>query len=185
MWKTASTHGLIVGLILIGFALLVWIAGVQQSVWLRYINWAIVIGSVYYSMKTWRDQFMNGVIRYGQALGYGVAVMLFASFVFALYNVVYMNILDPESIQRSMDILEQSYYELGWDEDRIELALELAGGMQTPVFQAVSTIFGTTFLGLLVSLLVATFVKREGDPFDYAMKEVQDNTNEDQHAKTE
>lgn len=185
MWKTASTHGLIVGLILIGFALLVWISGIQQSVWLRYINWALVIGSVYYSMKTWRDQYKNGVIKYNQALGYGVTVMLFASFVFALYNVIYMNILDPDSIQRSMDILEESYYELGWDEDRIELALELAGGMQTPMFQAVSTIFGTTFLGLLVSLIVATFIRREGDPFDHAMKGVQDNINDEQDAKTE
>jgi len=178
MWKTASTHGLIVGLILIGFALLVWIAGLQQSAWLRYTNWILVFASVYYSMKTWRDQFLDGFIRYTQALKYGVVVMLFASIVFALYNVIYMNILDPESIQRSMDILEESYYELGWDEDRIELAIELAGGMQTPMFQAVSTVFGTTFLGLLVSLIVATFVRREGDPFDHAMKEVQDNTNE-------
>ncbi len=175
MWKTASTHGLYVGLVLIGFALLVWIADLQPSALLRYMNWAIVFGSVYFSMKTWRDQFMNGYIRYSQALGYGIVVMLFASGVFAFYNVLYMNILDPESIQRSIDILEESYYELGWSEERIEMALELAEGMQTPVFQAVSTIFGTTFLGLLVSLIVAIFIRKEGDPFDHVMEGVQDD----------
>ena len=128
---------------------------------------------------------MNGIIRYNQALGYGIVVMLFASAVFALYNVVYMNVLDPDSIQRSLDLLEESYYELGWTEERIELALELAAGMQTPIFQAVSTIFGTTFLGLLVSLIVAIFIRREGDPFDHVMKDVQENINDDQHARTE
>ncbi len=185
MWKTASTHGLIVGAILIVMALLVWVAGIQQAVWLRYMNWTLVIGSVYYSMKNWRDQYLGGFIRYRQALGYGVAVMFFASIVFGFYNIVYINYLDPESLQRSLDFVEQTYYERGMAEEQIELAMELAERMQTPFFQAISTMFGTTFLGLLISLIVALFIRKEGDPFQQVMKNVPEVINEDQDAEIE
>lgn len=178
--KVASTHGLVVGIVLIVMALLVWVADMQQAFWMKYLNWAVVIGSVYYSMKTWRDQHLGGSISYSQALGYGVLVMFFASILFGFYNIIYINYLDPESIQRSMDFLEETYYAQGRSEEQIEMLLEVASGMQTPFIQAISTIFGTTFLGLLISLIVALFIRKDGDPFQEAMKGVSEQNQEEQ-----
>ncbi|MBT3244010.1 MAG: DUF4199 domain-containing protein [Bacteroidetes bacterium] len=171
--KTAGTHGLIVGLVLTFMALLIWLSDIEGSRGLQLLNWAVVFASVYISMKTWRDRFCNGFISYKQALGYGVRVMLFAAIVFAVYNVVYYNILEPESLQLSMDIIEEQYYQWGYSEERIQESLELAESLQTPVFQAITSIAGTAFLGLMVSLIVAIFVRRESDPFKTAMHGVQ------------
>jgi len=173
-WKTAMNHGLLIGLVLIIMALLVWFASLEQASWLRLINWAIYVGAIYLSTKNWRDQYNGGVIKYNQALGHGVLVMFFASLVFALYTVIYANFLDPESITRALDMLEENYYNKGFTEAQIEQFLDLAGRMQTPVIQAISSIFGTTFIGFLVSLIVSFFVKREGDPFNSAMKNIQE-----------
>ena len=171
-WKTAASHGLIVGALLVMVALIVWMGNMEESRAMRYLNWFVIIGSIYYTMKIWRDKFNGGVIKYGKALGYGVAVMFLASILFGFYNIIYMNYLDPDIIAKSMDMLEESYYHMGFSEERIELAMDMAIALQTPVFQGFSAILGTTFMGFLVSLIVALFVRREGDPFSEAMKNV-------------
>ena len=176
LWKTAASHGLVVGMLLVLVAIIIWVGKGGASGGMRILNWFVIIGSIYYSMKIWRDKFNNGIIKYSQALGYGVAVMFLASIVFGFYNIIYMNYLDPNTVAESMDLLEETYYEMGFSEERVELAMEMAGTLQTPLFQAFSTVFGTTFMGFLVSLIVALFVRREGDPFQDAMKNVPEQT---------
>jgi len=172
LWKTAASHGLVVGMLLVFIAIIIWIGDVGATGGMRILNWFVVIGSIYYSMKIWRDKFNGGIIKFSQALGFGVAVMFLASIVFGFYNIIYMNYLEPNSVVESMDLLEETYYEMGFSEEKVALAMETAGALQTPLFQAFSTVFGTTFLGFIVSLIVALFVRREGDPFQDAMKNV-------------
>ena len=176
LWKTAASHGLVVGMLLVFIAIIIWIGNVGATGGMRILNWLVIIGSIYYSMKVWRDKFNNGVIKFSQALGYGVAVMFLASIVFGFYNIIYMNYLEPNSVVEAMDLLEETYYEMGFSEERVELAMEMAGTLQTPLFQAFSTVFGTTFMGFIVSLIVALFIRREGDPFQEAMKNVPEQT---------
>jgi len=177
MWKTAASHGLVIGMILSLIAIIIWVGNSGASGGMRILNWFLVIGSIYYSMKIWRDKFNGGVIKYSQALGFGVAVMFLASIVFGFYNIIYMNYLDPDSVAESMDLLEETYYEMGFSEQKVELAMETAEAMQTPLFQAFSTVFGTTFMGFIMSLIVALFIRKEGDPFQEAMKNVPEQTN--------
>ncbi len=178
MWKTASTYGLIVGAVLVLMALLIWLAQIEQSVGVTFVNWLVVTIAVYMSMKTWRDRFMQGIIKYNQALGFGVAVMFFASIIFAVYNVIYMNYLEPETIEKSLDFIEESYYNMGQSEEFIEEAMVTAAKLQTPFWQALSAIFGTTLLGLVISLIVAIFIRKEGDPFKTAMRSVEPTNND-------
>lgn len=184
MWKTASTHGLKVGLILVGVALLAWIGGFEDAAWLRYINMGVVVASIYYFVKIWRDTTLNGIIRYGQAVGFGVALIFFASIVLAFFMVIYVNYLDPDSIQRMLEVAEVTYYDMGWSDERIEMSMELLEQIQTPFFHAFSTILSKTIQGLLISLIVALFLRREGDPFQNAMKDVSESTNENQNNET-
>jgi len=44
--------------------------------------------------------------------------------------------------------------------------------MQTPVWQVITTVIGTTFAGLILSLIVALFIKKEKDPFQTAMDRI-------------
>ncbi len=167
-------HGLIVGLILVAMSVLVWITHIKTTGLFQYFHWAVLIGAVYHSIKTWRDQYCRGYIRYGQALGFGIRVMFFASVIFGFYTMLFLNWIDPDSVEESLSAVEEAYYSMGFPDDQIEQFMVIAQGMQTPGWQVISTIFGTTFLGLLISLIVSIFVKKEGDPFQSAMERVQD-----------
>lgn len=171
-WKSAASHGLIVGLILIILAVITWVGDLEESRAIGWANMLISVGAIYYTMKHWRDHHKEGVISYGQALGYGVAVMFMASIVFGFYNVIYLNYLNPEAVAKSLDLVEESYYQMGFSEDKTEMLMEMAQTLQTPFFHAFSVILGFTFRGLLISLITALFVKKEGDPFQTAMKDV-------------
>lgn len=185
MWKTASTHGLKVGLILVGVALLAWIGGFQEARLMRYLNMAIVIGSIYYFVKSWRDDNLGGIMSYGQAVGFGVLLMFFASILLAFFMVIYLNYLDPESVQRMLELAEVTYYDMGWSEDRIEMSMELLEQIQTPFFHAISTVISKTFQALLISLIIALFLRKEGDPFHHAMKDVPEPSNDTQQNEIE
>ena len=173
--KVAMNHGLVVGLILSTMSALVWIAKVEASGLFQYLNWAVMIGSVYYSIKTWRDQYCEGYIRYSQALGFGVRVMFFASIIYGFYNMIFLSWMSPESLDQTLAVIEEGYYEMGFTDAQIEQFMSMAGKMRTPGWQAFSAIIGTTFVGFLISLIVSIFVKKEGDPFQSAMEHVNDN----------
>jgi len=66
--KVSMNLGLIIGLILVIMAVLVWTTRTGLLGMFRFINWAVMIGAVYYSMKKWRDQYCGGFIQYSQAL---------------------------------------------------------------------------------------------------------------------
>jgi len=172
-------HGLIIGLILIVMSVLVGVLKIGAGRLFQYLNWAIIIGSVYYSMKTWRDQYCGGIIKYSQALGYGVRVMFFASIIYGFYSMIYMNWINPEAVNERLALMEESYYLMGFNDQQIELNMEMAKRLQTPGWQVFTTVIGTTFTGFIISLIVAFFVRKEGDPFQSAMDQVQDNQIQD------
>jgi len=173
-------HGLIIGLILIVMSAIVGIFKIDALGLFRFLNWAVLIGAVYYSTKTWRDQYCDGLIKYSQALGFGVRVMFFASIIYGFYIVIYMNWLNPAIVGENMIATEEAYYLMGFTDEQIEQSMEfIRRVIQSPGWQMFTTVIGTTFTGLVISLIVSIFVKKEGDPFQSAMDKVQDNPTQD------
>ena len=172
-------HGLIVGLILVGLAFIIYLLKIKAGGLFQYLNWAVIIAAVYYSMKAWRDQYCGGYITYAKALGYGIRVMFFASIVYGFYSMLYMTWINPDAMEETLSAVEEGYYVMGFDDQQIEQLMEFAERMRAPGWQVFTSVLGMTFTGLIISLIVAIFVKREGDPFQSAMGQVQDNQLED------
>jgi len=101
--------------------------------------------------------------------------MFFASIIYSFYHMVFLNWISPETVEASLEVIEETYYNMGLSDDRIEQTMVLARKLQTPVWQVITSIAGTTFTGFIISLIVAIFIKREGDPFQSTMKGI-DNT---------
>ncbi len=171
--KPAMTYGVIIAVVMIILAVIVWISGLESAQWFQWINWAAYLGVLYYCLKNWRDQYLGGYIRYGKAVSAGILFMFFASIIYGFYNVIYLTWLDPEAIDRMMDLMEEVYYKQGLSDEDVDLFMNLFGKMKSPGMQFFSIIFGTTLLGVILSLIVAFFVRKEGDPFRQAMSEIE------------
>ncbi len=167
-------HGLVIGLILVVFAFLISIVKLGSGNLLPLLHWAVIIAAVYYSIKTWRDNYNEGYISYGQALGFGFRTMFFASVIYGFYSMLYMTWINPGSVNEALTAVEEGYFQLGFTDEQIEQYMEIAQKMQTPGWQMFTTILGTTFTGFIISLIVSLFVRKDEDPFRSAMSGIKE-----------
>ncbi|MCX6225844.1 MAG: DUF4199 domain-containing protein [Bacteroidia bacterium] len=176
--RPAMTYGLIIALVIIIFAVLQWILGLDRAKWMTWISWAAYFSVLYFCLKNWRDDHNGGYIRYGQALNAGILFMFFASIIYAFYFVVFVKWIDPTFINRFLDTIEEAYYKQGMPEEQISAVMAFLGKLSNPGMQFFWAIFGITFTGVILSLIVSIFIRKEGDPYKQAMSEIENSEKE-------
>ncbi|MFA6127767.1 MAG: DUF4199 domain-containing protein [Bacteroidales bacterium] len=176
--KPAMTYGLIIALVVIILAVLIWVISLEGNVWMQWVTYAAYFGVLYFCLKNWRDHYHGGYIKYGQALSAGILFMFFASVIYAFYNVIYLKFIDPSAVERMLDIMEEEYYKRGLTEEQVSAAMGFAAKLRGPGMQFFSVIIGTTFIGVILSLIVSIFIRKERDPYQQAMSEIE-NTDKD------
>ena len=162
-FELALKPGLIVAGGAIAFNLLVW-ALTSDLDMQKYISWAIyplLAFAYYYFTVDYRDNVKDGHLSYGQSFVFMLFISIVYSVVFSLYYFVFLNYIDPEMINKMMDAVEQQYYDAGMSEEQIEQSLKIVSYMFSPVLMTVMTIFGGIFSGVILSLIMSIFTKKE------------------------
>lgn len=172
-WKSAMIYGLYIGIVLTLFSVILYVTGQMQNKTLGYISIPIYIVCIIIAQIHYRNSEMNGEITYGQAVGIGAAIMLFAGIITALYTLIIYKI-DPGLIEQVKNIQEEALRQRGMSDDQIDAALSISAKMMTPGIMAITGLFGSVIIGTIISLITSIFVKKEGNPdaFDEAMEEV-------------
>ena len=176
--RPAMTYGLIIALVIIIFAVLQWILNLQKSTLMNWLSIASYFTVLYFCLKNWRDEYNGGYIRYGQSLNAGILFMFFASIIYAFYFVIYVKWMDPTYISRYLDSIEEIYYKRDMPEEQITQVMSWLAKLRGPGMQFFWGIVGTTFTGVLLSLIVSIFIRKEGDPYKRAMSEIEDKDKE-------
>jgi uncharacterized membrane protein YgaE (UPF0421/DUF939 family) len=63
-------------------------------------------------------------------------------------------------------------------DEQVEMAMSWFNKMKSPGMQFFSVIFGTTLIGVIISLIVSLFIKKVRDPYQQAMSEIENNKEE-------
>lgn len=173
-WKTAMVYGLYLALVLTLFSVITYVAGLILNPKIGYVSIALVIIGVVIAQINYRNRELNGAITYGQALGFGVAIMLFAGIVTALYTLVLYTFIDPGLIDQMKAAQEDALLQKGLTPDQIDAAMAMASKMMSPVWMSIMALVGSVFSGTIVSLITSIFVKKQPDldAFDEAMEDV-------------
>lgn len=166
MYKSAMTSGLILGIALVVFSLIIYIMGViKPPFWVSIIQYLIIIGGIIYGTKKFRDEDLGGEISYSKALGFGVLICVFAAIISGIYTVLLMTVIDPEFMNKMMSVVEEEYVKMGMSEEQIDAAMKMFTKMQSPLFMAISTVIGFAFMGTIFSLVTSAFLKKEKSIF--------------------
>jgi hypothetical protein len=163
--KSALNYGAILGLVLMIFSLIVYLFELYDS-WLNWLGVVVLILGIIYGIKNFRDRERGGFITYGGAVGYGTLIALFASIITAFGTYIYLGFVDDGFLEYQRVKQEEVLYESGLSDEQIEQQLEMAGRFMGPGVIAVSSIFTTTIVGLIVALIAGIFLKREPEHFD-------------------
>jgi len=167
MLKSAMTSGLILGIALVVYSLILYILGViKPPFWVGLINYAVIIGGIIYGTKKYRDDDLGGEISYSKALGFGILVCVFASIISGIYMILLTTVIDPEYMTKMLSAFEEEYVKMGMTEEQIDASMKMMTKMQSPIFMAVSSVIGFAFMGTIFSLITSAFLKKEKSIFE-------------------
>lgn len=165
--KVAINHGLLLGVALVLFSLLMYIIGLPLDSKVQWISYGIMIAGLFYGIKLWRDKYNDGFLSYGQAFSNGFFTILFAGILTSVWVLLFFSVIAPGEIEKMMEIAEEKMYESqpNLSDAEIEMALSYSKMFMSPVWMAVWGFIGNLAAGTILSAIIAIFVKKEKSIF--------------------
>jgi hypothetical protein len=164
VWKANLTNGLILGLAGVAFSLILYFLDLTLNKSVGYINIPIQLILLYFLLKSYRDNFLHGQITYGQAVGAGVVIFVYYAVITSIYTYVLFTMIDPGLVKKSLAMAEEAMSKRGMPQAQIDTAMAMTAKFMKPVVMVISGFFGSVFFGVIYTLIVSIFVKKEGNP---------------------
>ncbi len=166
--KTTMTYGLITGLVLIVYTLILYMTDnlVQSNLFLGVINYIILIAGIVMGTKSYRDQYLSGYISYSKSLGTGVLISIFAGVILGVFTYLLYQVIDPELMDKSIRLIQEEMLKSGVPESQVETMTEVQRNIRSPLVMMVGSIFSYGILGLIFSLITSIFTKNEEPIFN-------------------
>jgi len=129
-----------------------------------YASIIISLSFVYFGIKHFRDKENQGLLSFGKGVIIGLLITLFASVTFGLYNVIYVEYIDPEFMTKYYDYsVEQISKTLSGEELQAKLKkMEEEKELFAKPFMNFSLMFLTVFMiGLIISLISSLVLSKK------------------------
>jgi len=173
-FKAAVTNGVILGLALIVYSVLMYILGLNLKSFAGWLSYLVIILILVYTTKAYREKYMNNVMTYGQALGFGMLIITVGSLIYIIYNYIFITIIDPGYLDKVLAVAEEKMLERGMPDEQVEMALSMQKKMMNPIMTSVWGFVGSVFFGFIITLITSIFLKKEGDSFESTMQNVEE-----------
>jgi hypothetical protein len=164
MWKANLNSGLILGLIGLVYSLLMYFLDLTFNQYQGYIFYVIQVVALFYLIKSYRENYNNGFISYGQAVGTGVIISVYAAIISAIFVYILYAVIDPGLVTKQLVFIEETLVKRGLTQAQIDTAMNIQAKMIKPAIMAPISVFGGVLWGAILSLIVAIFVRKEGNP---------------------
>jgi len=171
--RHAFLFGSLVGGVLILTSLMFYFRGVPITInpQITSINYFLIMTGVYFGIRFYRNDVLNGIISYGRALGAGVLTIGFAGAFYALYIYILIKYFDASLLQEFVGLMEKNMLQAGYPEADVELLMRFYENISPGVF-AFAQWFSKLGAGFLFSLILAFFFSR-----NYGMMRNKSNDN--------
>jgi hypothetical protein len=171
--KSTMTSGAILGGGLLVYTVILYMTNLTFAKGLGYISYLIMIGGIILGIKNYRDNEQQGFISYGRALGVGMLTVAFASVIMALFTYILYKFIDPGLAEKSLETARNQMLENNMKDDQIEMAQNITRKLMTPAILAFGTILAYSFFGLVFSLIIAAFMKKDKNIFTESAQNTQ------------
>lgn len=166
-YKTALTYGVFLGIVLILFQVLLYVFDQSTNKTLGYVSYLFIIAGIFLGTKAYRDNVRGGFISYGQGLGIGMLIILFASILSALYTYIFTEFIDPGFVTKIINDTEAQMLEQpGMGEDQVEQSMKFVRMFITPVMMTIMVIIVYVFVGFIISLITSGILQKQNPSFE-------------------
>lgn len=159
--KIALNNGLLLAVASILIMVLMYVSGIQNNIWINIVSFAISIAILYQAINTYKNQ-NGGYLSLSDGLKVGLATVVIASLITAVYSYIHFVFISPETIELAK---EESYRQImeeaSMTQEQKEQSIKVSDMMTTPfVFTTVGLIMGV-FFGFLISLVVSAVLRKK------------------------
>ncbi|HNR41430.1 MAG TPA: DUF4199 domain-containing protein [Bacteroidales bacterium] len=164
VWKANLNNGLILGSIGIVYSLVMYFLDLSFNKTQGYVFYLVLIIAMYFLLKSYRDNYMDGYITYGQSVGAGMVIFIYYSLITALFIYLLYAVIDPGLTEKQLVFVEEEMLKKGIQQDALDAAMTIQKKIIKPGIMAPFSILGNIITGLVLSLLVSIFIRKEGNP---------------------
>jgi hypothetical protein len=164
VWKANLTNGLILGLAGISYSLVIYFLDLTFNKAQGLVFILIQLILLFFLLKSYRDNYMHGQITFGQSLGAGVIICLYYSIIIAVFTYILYTVIDTGLTGKQLAFYEEMMQKKGIPQTAIDAGMSIQAKIMKPAIMAPLTIFGNMLWGVIISLLVSIFVRKEGNP---------------------
>lgn len=130
-----------------------------------------IVGMVIYGKK-YRAERPDGIINYGDMLIYLLFISGIYTAIMIAYSLLYYKVIDPDYAQKAMENMQEMFDKMNAPQEAREAAI--AKMKSTSFTQTImSGIYSNAVLGIVVSLIVAAFLKKKDQGMDALLKELE------------
>jgi len=164
VWKANLNNGIILGLVGIILTLLIYFLDLTFKTYTQFLFLAIQIVALFLLIKTYRDNYLNGYITFGQSFGAGLIICLYYAVIMAIFTYILYAYIDPGLVDKQLAFVEEKMINKGIPEKAMEAGMGIQRKILKPEIIAPLSIFGNMLWGAALSLIVSIFVRKEGNP---------------------
>ncbi|MGE4287798.1 MAG: DUF4199 domain-containing protein [Salinivirgaceae bacterium] len=124
------------------------------------VNTAIMAFMMLFYGRKYRDTQHEGVFIYRQAYKFALLLALFSGFIYAFFSYIYYAFMQPQGISYYIDQIQIIYSQQpGLTPEQIDSLVTLYKSTITPGMMAFVVFLSHVFMGALIALLAAVFIK--------------------------
>ena len=164
VWNANPKSGVIMGVVGVIYTLSMYFLDLMFNQMQGYIFIVIQIALLAYLLKSYRDNYCFGNITYGQSVGAGVIIFLYAAIISAIFTYLLYTVIDPDLVNKQLAFTEETLMKKGTPQAAIDAGMAIQRKLMKPGILTLMGVLGGMFWGTLVSLVVSIFIKKEGNP---------------------
>lgn len=126
----------------------------------QWIGFVIMIVVLWLGIKAVREEAPHQALTYGQCLGTGVLISLYSGLMSSVYSFIHFKFVNPNFVDYQLELIRAKWAAAGMSDSQMEKAEGFTRMMMGPVIQAIMTPIMVVIIGLILSLIIAAFLKR-------------------------
>lgn len=165
--RVALKWGLILGVAQIIYSIIIFVSDNFGNRALGSVAYVLIIIGIVLAMRDFRTQ-NGGYMTYGEGLSTGTLTATISGLLSSLFSVFYMTFIDTGIMERVLDqAREQMEAQGNLSDEKIDQAMEITQKFQSPGILFAFGVLGAAFMGLIFSLIIAAFMRRnKANPFE-------------------
>lgn len=166
--RNSLNYGVMLGIVIIIISLLLYVFNLNDQTFAQYLSLAIIIAGIIIGILNYRKKINGGFISYGQSLGSGVLIGLFASIVFSIYSIIFFKFIDPDMVNTILKKAHDSMLERNpnMTDDELEMAMSWTRKFMNPFIMAITSTIWLTFMSFIASLIISIFTQKKDNSFE-------------------